>query len=215
MTKQSPTSWDPLDALSDVQREMLDTFQQLLLHFNSRINLISREDEAHVVRHVLHALAFTWRGFPAGSIIVDWGTGGGLPAIPLAICYPSVQVHAVDAVGKKVQAVRMMARRLGLENLYAWHGRAEEWPGRAQYSVSRATAPLERLWRWHVRISEEVRVEGGSGWPPGLFCLKGGDLRSEIADLKDAFPSVSIERHALRPWLDDPFFTGKYLVEVH
>ncbi len=183
--------------------------------FNQKINLISREDEAHIgEQHVRHVLMLTRHGFPDGAVVVDWGTGGGLPALPLAICCPAVHVHAVDAVGKKVQAVRAMARRLGLGNLRAWHGRAEQWEGRAHYSVSRATAPLEALWRWHVRVAAPASVSAAKGtWQPGLLCLKGGDLREEISALKAAYPALHVERHVLA-LLEPGSFADKYIIEV-
>src|SRR5690606_41790758 len=112
-----------------------------------------RSEERLFERHILHSLSLTFRKFPAGSTVVDWGTGGGLPAVPLAIVFSDVRIHAVDSVRKKVQAVRTMARRLGLENLDTWHGRAEAYPGDADFSVSRATASLSVLWSWHARVA--------------------------------------------------------------
>ncbi len=213
--KQSPPAWTPFAALTEAQREQLAAYRRLLLGFNRKINLISREDEAHARRHVRHALALAWRAFPAGSAVVDWGTGGGLPAIPLAICFPQIEVHAVDAVEKKIRAVQAMGRRLGLENLHAYHGRAEDWPSRASYSVSRATAPLETLWRWHRRAAAEpVEESGAACWQPGLLCLKGGALEEEIAALRAFHPEAAVEQHSLKPLLGDDFFAGKYIVHA-
>lgn len=211
----SPTE-ELLERLSEKQRRQLEAFETLLLRFNRKINLISRASEEQVWQeHIQHALTLSWKSFPAGSAVVDWGTGGGLPAIPLAIAFPEVRFFAVDASGKKVQAVRAMARRLGLENLFVWKGRAEAWPGEAQYSVSRATAPLADLWRWHARaFTPGVALPGEGDWPPGLLALKGGDLRGEIAGLKEAYPAVQVERHALEPILGEPFFAEKYIVVV-
>lgn len=209
-------TWEPLSRLSSRQRDQLDTFTDLLLGLNNKINLISRDTAAHFAeRHILHTLALTWKTFPPGSSIVDWGTGGGLPAIPLAICFPETTVHAVDAVGKKIQAVRTMARRLGLQNLQPWHGRAEQWPGTAHYSVSRATAPLRDLWSWHTAVYAAPPFSASdSSWAPGLICLKGGDLSEEIAALVAEDPAVHIERTPLRPLLDRLHFGNKYLIEV-
>ncbi|GIV61034.1 class I SAM-dependent methyltransferase [Rhodocaloribacter litoris] len=209
-------SWHPFDDLNAAQREQLVMFSRLMRAFNRKVNLVSRETiEAFEERHVLHALALAWRAFPPGSVMVDWGTGGGLPAIPLAIRFPDVAVHAVDAVGKKVQAVQAMARRLGLANLHPWHGRAEHWPGRTHYSVSRATAPLATLWRWHRAVCVPLpAAPDPAAWAPGLVCLKGGDLSGEIETLQQAFPSVRVETFSLEPLLDRPFFAGKYIVTV-
>ncbi len=213
MTK---TPWNPLARLTAEQREKLTAFHEHLLHVNRRINLISQDTEAvFEERHLLHSLALTLKAFPAGSTVVDWGTGGGLPAIPLAICYPDVAVHAVDAVGKKVQAVQAMGRRLGLANLHPWHGRAEDWPGRTNFTVSRATAPLRDLWRWHrrARSADVVDLEEGL-WRPGLICLKGGDLDEEIDTLQQVHPGVQVETTPLLPLLGRSYFAEKVIVEV-
>jgi len=212
----APLPWNPFADLTEAQREQLAGFEQQVLHFNRRLNLISSETEAAFAeRHVLHSLALAHRRFPAGSTVVDWGTGGGLPAIVLAICFPDVEVHAVDAVGKKIQAVRAMGRRLGLANLHPWHGRAEAWPGTAQFSVSRATAPLSDLWRWHRRVrSTDVAFQKEETWRPGLICLKGGDLNHEIEALRRTHPAVQIKTTPLESLLGRPFFAEKVILEV-
>jgi 16S rRNA (guanine527-N7)-methyltransferase len=209
-------AWSPGARLSARQRIQLTAFQHQLLSFNQRFNLISRDTEAHVEeRHLLHGLALTYRSFPPNSVVVDWGTGGGMPAIPLAICFPNVTVYAVDAVGKKAQAVRTMGRRLGLTNLHVWHGRAEEWHGRAHFSVSRATAPLRDLWYWHQRVGIwEMPSPGEGPWPLGLICLKGGDLREEVEMLKQGYPEVGVVMTPLQPLLRSSYFAEKVIVEV-
>ena len=210
-------AWSPFDALTAEQEEQLDALEEQLLRFNQRVNLISPETEdAFRTRHLLHCLTLTVREFPDGCTIVDWGTGGGLPAIPLAICYPEVTVVGVDSVGKKSRAVRTIARRLGLENCFTWNGRAEEWTGDAHYSVSRATAPLTDLWRWHRRVAIPLGdAPSDSEWPPGLLALKGGDLSDEIADLRAFDPDVEIDRHPLAERLGrNGFFGEKEIVAV-
>ena len=207
---------DPFDALTSDQREALAAYADLLRSFNQKINLISRENQSDIMaRHIRHVLALAVRSFPAGSSVVDWGTGGGLPAIPLAICFPDVMFHAVDAVGKKIHAVQAMARRLGLTNLLAWHARAEQWNGHAHYSVSRATAPLSDLWGWHVRAREPLGTEVDElFWKPGLLCLKGGDLTGEIAQLQEDFPNTRVESTELSTILGAGRFEEKLLVQV-
>jgi len=211
-----PAAWSPRACLSARQRTQLAAFQDQLLAFNRRFNLISRDAEAYVEeRHLLHCLALTHRSFPSNSTVVDWGTGGGLPAVPLAISFPNVTFYAVDAVGKKIQAVQTMGRRLGLTNLHAWHGRAEEWPGRAHFSVSRATAPLLDLWRWHLHSCiRETRPLNEGAWRPGLICLKGGDLREEIEVLTQSYPEVDVATTSLQPLLGASYFAEKVIVEV-
>jgi 16S rRNA (guanine527-N7)-methyltransferase len=216
MKADASVPFDPFSLLSDAQCEQLDAYAEQLRRFNPKINLISPDTGPHIrERHLLHSLALTWRRFPPASRIVDWGTGGGLPAIPLAIAFPEVDVFAVDSVGKKVRAVRAMARRLGLDNLFAWNGRAEDWTGTAHYSVSRATAPLADLWRWHRRIVDpDVPSSGDDVWAPGLIGLKGGNLSAEIADLRAEDGGVVIEQHPLRPLLGRDYFADKCIITV-
>lgn len=204
-------SWDFLALLDDSQRELLAEFTRMLLAFNARINLISREDEAHVYEHhIVHSLFLTYRCFPSGATIVDWGTGGGLPAIPLAIAFPDVRVLAVDSVHKKVRAVRTMARRLGLRNLEAVQSRAEAFEAVAAYSVSRAAAPLGDLWAWHRQLAPpESPAAEVSCWPPGLICLKGGHLKEEIGETG---PGITIRRIDLSELSDDPHFREKAIL---
>jgi 16S rRNA (guanine527-N7)-methyltransferase len=210
-------TWDPFEQLTAEQREQLERFEEQLLRFNQRVNLISPETEDDFrTQHLLHCLTLMARDFPEESTIVDWGTGGGLPAIPLAICYPEATVVGVDSVGKKVRAVRTIARRLGLENCFTWNGRAEAWTGEAHYSVSRATAPLGDLWRWHRRVAVPLDdTPDDDAWPPGLLALKGGDLSEELVDLRAFDSDVAIERHSLGELLgQNGFFGEKEIVAV-
>ena len=202
--------------LTEPQRDRLRHFRELAQHFNARLNLYSPASaEAFWQRHIVHSLALAERAFPAGSAVVDWGTGGGLPGIPLAILFPEVHFTLVDSVGKKVRAVQTMARRLGLGNVTAWNGRAEAWEGRAHYSVSRATSPLVVLWAWHERVAVPLDVASDERfWTPGLLCLKGGDIEPEIADLLERYPDLHVERTALEPLLHDAYFRAKELISV-
>ena len=204
----------PRPTLSDAQRATLGVYAAEVERLNRRVNLVARPaTRADVEGHVRHCLALATRPFPAGAVVVDWGTGGGLPAVPLAVAFPEVQVVAVDAVGKKTEAVKLFARRLGLENLAVWNGRAEAYDGPApHYSVSRATAPLAALWGWHARVAAPLTAPA-SAWAPGLVCLKGGDLAAEAAALAEAFPETET---AARP-LDNvlgPDWADKQVVHV-
>ncbi|PEN12335.1 16S rRNA (guanine(527)-N(7))-methyltransferase RsmG [Longibacter salinarum] len=209
------STWDPFDGLSDAQVEQLSAYESLLEQFNRRVNLVSPESAQRMWNeHIRHSLCLTRRSFPAGSSIVDWGTGGGLPAIPLAIAFPDITVYAVDSVGKKVRAVRTFARRLELENVFAWNGRAEEWTGSAHFSVSRATAPLADLWSWHERIVAPIDADSSDHWPPGLICLKGGDLSVEIQELHHEADGVAVVEEGIYPLLKNDHFREKKIVAV-
>lgn len=185
-----------LPALSDAQRQTLGRFADELARVNRAFNLVAQSTMGDVwARHVRHSLCVAARPFPDGAVVVDWGSGGGLPAVPLAIACPHVTVVAVDAVGKKTEAVRLFARRLALDNLTVWNGRAEAYDGPApHYAVSRATAPLVDLWRWFdaVRAPFDGALPDGA-WAPGLVCLKGGDLADETAALHAAFDGLAVE----------------------
>lgn len=146
--------------------------------------------------------------------MVDWGTGGGLPLIPLAIVFPDVQFIGVDAVEKKLQAIRAMARTIGLPNLSTWHGRAEKWDGTLHYSVSRATAPLSTLWSWHTRCFNTYSQNAAHNWSQGLICLKGGDLDAEIASLHAGFPSLNVEKSSIAAIERASFYKEKYILHI-
>ena len=171
------------------QREKLSAFVRLLQQYNRRLNLVSRRTtDRGFFQHIQECLALAAYGFEKGSSIVDWGTGGGLPAIPLAIVFPEVTVYAVDAVQKKIYAINSFKRQLDLPNLQPWHGRAERFVHRINHSVSRATAPLCTLWGWHERaVIRDKNVRGA------LYCVKGGDLSGELEALRKANSSIQVE----------------------
>lgn len=213
--RSEPPAWDPLAGLSTDQIALLKEYDALLDQFNQRVNLISRETgEDRWSRHILHSLCLAWKPFPPGACVVDWGTGGGLPAIPLAIAFPDARFLAVDAVGRKVMAVRAIIRRLELDNIEALQSRAEECDETAQYSVSRATAPLADLWDWHVRVADPTFDTSADCWAPGLVCLKGGDLTAEIGALQNRHPSVQVQCIPLADVVSIPEFVGKVIVTV-
>ena len=179
--------------LSDTQRAKLDAYASLLVRYNRRVNLISRRtaDEVHT-RHILECLALAARPFPEKSVVVDWGTGGGLPAVPLAIAFPHTQFIGVDRKANKILALRQFQRQLSLDNLVVWQGSAEHADFEAQYSVARATAPLAVLWQWHSRVYVSGPSVSDQYWAPGLVCIKGGDLSDELSALRVAAPEVTI-----------------------
>ena len=206
--------WPPPLGLSPTQLDRLAELERLALQFNEKLNLYSQASaEAFRERHIAHSLVLATRSFPPGSVVADWGTGGGMPGLVLAIAFPGTPFHLIDSVGKKIRAVQAMARRLGLNNVTAHHARAEAWPGRITHSVSRATSPLATLWAWHERVCEPVAFEEGH-WPPGLICLKGGRLEEEIEALWQQHPNVGVKVYPLPDWLSGLKLEEKVVVEV-
>jgi len=178
--------------------------------WNAKINVISRKDvDSLYERHVLHSLSIAaWMDFTPGMEVIDIGTGGGFPGIPLAIFFPEVRFHLVDSVGKKLKVVEAVVEATGLRNVTVQHTRAESIRGRSfDFAVSRAVAPLKDLWAWSRPLLRNDRRM--AGFKNGLVCLKGGDLSQEISESR-LRPHVK-EIHSLFP---EPSFEGKYLVYV-
>ena len=198
---------------SDFTPEQTRQFGQLdglYRDWNEKINVISRKDiDALYEKHVLHSLAIAAEfPFTPGIEILDIGTGGGFPGIPLAIFFPEVSFHLVDSVGKKIKVVNEVASALGLRNLTTMHGRVESIKGRKfDFAVSRAVAPLKDLWSWSRPLLRNERpMESHKN---GLICLKGGDLAAEIAESR-LRPHVR-DIHTLFP---EPCFEEKYLLYI-
>jgi 16S rRNA (guanine527-N7)-methyltransferase len=179
-----------LKYFSDFTPEQLQQFaalESLYNEWNSKINVISRKDiESLYEKHVLHSLAVAAVfQFEPGMEIVDLGTGGGFPGIPLAIYFPEVKFHLVDSIAKKLKVVEAVTSALELKNITTQHTRVEEIKNRKfDFVVSRAVAPLKDLWKWSKPLLKTQKKNnddpGVSTLSPGLICLKGGDLTDEI-----------------------------------
>lgn len=171
---------------ADFTDEQLGQFQQLeelYKDWNSKINVISRKDiDALYEKHVLHSLAIsTVANFHDGTRIIDIGTGGGFPGIPLAIFFPNVEFLLVDSIGKKIKVVNEVSSAIGLKNISTAHSRVEQIKGRKfDFAVSRAVAPLKDLWSWVY--PSLVNGKKSDDLKNGLICLKGGDLATEISE---------------------------------
>jgi 16S rRNA (guanine527-N7)-methyltransferase len=191
------------------QLDQFNTLAPLYKEWNEKINVISRKDiDALYEKHVLHSLAIAAAAdLTPGLQVLDLGTGGGFPGIPLAIFFPEVQFHLVDSIGKKIKVVEAVAEGLNLTNVTTAHSRAEEIRNRKfDLVVSRAVAPLKDLWGWSKPL---LKKNPPADRPTGLICLKGGDLAQEISESGCRPRLVNI--YKLFP---EEFFQEKYVVSV-
>jgi len=194
--------------LSDESVAQLGKLNALYTEWNAAINVISRKDmDAFDERHVLHSLALVKAmKFAPGSDVLDVGTGGGFPGIPLAIVYPEVNFVLCDSIGKKMKVVRAVVQALGLTNVTVHHGRAEDINGQFDFLVSRAVTRMNRFIPW---VQGKIKKQSINPWPNGILALKGGDLSEELGEVD--FPT---ERLPISEWLDQPFFETKQVVYV-
>ena len=201
--------------LTPLQESRLAALEELYREWNARINVISRKDIEHVFdHHVLHSLALArylmtdaalYEAFSHASIL-DLGTGGGFPGIPLAIVFPEARFVLCDSVGKKTIVAQAVATALKLENVQVVNTRAENLPGPFDFVVSRAVASLTDLYPW---------VKGK--FSRGVLCLKGGDINEEIAGVMARYhlPRGSVHTWPIVSWLtDDPYYEGKLVVHI-
>ena len=206
----------PIPVSSD-HLKRLRAYESALRSVNRNVALLSRGEMDFLwERHVLHSLVLAVRTVPDGAVVADWGTGGGLPAIPLSIVWPHARLFAIDSNAKKTRSVAHFCRTLAIGNCHPVHVRAETFTEDIHYSVSRATAPLAVLWGWHrARVVPLPQpVQDPVHWAQGLLCLKGGDLSDEIASLMDTFPTLELTRMPVSDYLDDAYFEGKELIHV-
>lgn len=191
------------------QLEQFAALKVLYEDWNSKINVISRKDIAGLyLKHVLHSLAIAAViEFKPQTQIIDIGTGGGFPGIPLAIFFPDVQFHLVDSIGKKLKVVDEIAAAIGLTNVTTQHVRAEEIKNRQfDFAITRAVAPIKDLWKWSYPLIKKGNKQDLSN---GLICLKGGDLVQEIAESPIKPTLIPIEEI-----FTEEFFKEKYLVHL-
>ena len=194
--------------LSSEAAEQLGQLKDLYTEWNAAINVISRKDmDAFDERHVLHSLALVKAmKFAPGSDVLDVGTGGGFPGIPLAIVYPDVNFVLCDSIAKKIKVVRSVVQTLGLTNVIVHHGRAEEINSQFDFVVSRAVTRMNRFIPW---VQGKMKKQSINPWPNGILALKGGDLSAELAEVN--FPT---ERLPISEWMNHSFFDSKQVVYV-
>ncbi len=194
--------------LTETQKTQFAALYDLYVDWNAKINVISRKDIENLYEHhVLHSLGLTKiLRFKAGSRVMDIGTGGGFPGIPLAILFPEVTFHLVDSIGKKIKVGEAVAEAIGLKNITFRHCRGEEEKQLFDFVVSRAVMPLADL----VKIvRKNIAKPQKNALPNGLICLKGGELQHEILPFKKS--AISID---LSSYFSEEFFTTKKVVYV-
>ncbi len=194
--------------LSDVQKEQFTMLGPLYADWNSKINVISRKDIDNLyLHHVLHSLAIAkYIGFKDNTTILDVGTGGGFPGIPLAIMFPHCHFHLIDSIGKKIRVAQEVANAIGLNNVSLAHQNAKEEKTKYDFVVSRAVMTADSL----VRLTKKnISRKGHNGIPNGLICLKGGELDKELADLHRWCDTIP-----LSTFFPEPYYQTKQLIYI-
>ena len=194
--------------LSENQRSQMALLEELYPEWNAKINVISRKDIENLeVNHILHSLGLVkFVKFTPGTRVMDLGTGGGLPGIPLAIYYPDVAYHLVDRIGKKLKVAQDIAERIGLTNVTFQHGDVKEVKGKFDFVVSRAVMDLEDM---VPLVRRFIDSEDRNAVPNGLLCLKGGDVSGEVAKYKN---KVLIDD--LSSYFKEEFFKTKKVIDL-
>lgn len=194
--------------LSARQIEQFTALDALYHDWNSKINVISRKDIDNLYEHhILHSLAIAkYTTFREGTNVLDFGTGGGFPGIPLAIFFPEANFKLIDGTGKKVRVAQEVADAIGLENVLPAHLRGEEEKGKFDFIVSRAVMPLPDLMKI---VKKNIAPDQHNTLPNGVIVLKGGNLNDELKPYKKI-----VEKTELSQWFDEEWFKEKYLIYV-
>jgi 16S rRNA (guanine527-N7)-methyltransferase len=195
--------------LTDLQQKQFALLERLYGEWNDKINVISRKDIDNLfLHHVLHSLAIArFISFKSGTKIIDLGTGGGFPGIPLAIIFPDCTFTLVDSINKKITVVKAVAEGIGLTNVNTYHGRAEELKEKFDFVVTRAVAKIDKLLPWSRKILAKPQK---NIYPNGLIALK-GDLKEEIKLIHKYEYTESVH---ITKYFNEPYFEEKYILYV-
>lgn len=196
-------------SLTDKQYHQLAQLQDLYALWNNQINLISRKDiENLYVNHVLHSLSIAKLiSFKENTTILDVGTGGGFPGIPLAILFPSAKFHLIDSIGKKIRVVENVIQETGLKNATCSQMRAEQIESKYDFIVSRAVTALPQFYQW---VSKKGKKNSFNDLANGILYLKGGDIEKEIQET----PAKKIFPYPISTWYQEEYFSQKYIIHI-
>ena len=194
--------------ITEEQKQQFAALYDLYIDWNAKINVISRKDITNLYEHhVLHSLGIAKViNFRPDTTVMDLGTGGGFPGIPLAILFPETHFHLVDSIGKKVRVANEVATSIGLKNVTFCHERAEEEKQKFDFVVSRAVMPLTDLLKI---VRKNIASKQQNALPNGLICLKGGELSNETMPVKNL-----VEMWDLKDYFEEEFFETKKVVYV-
>lgn len=200
--------WSKHFKLSELQTSQLSSLPNLYKTWNAQINVVSRKDiDALPLHHILHSLAISkFIEFKKDTKILDLGTGGGFPGVPLAIMNPETQFTLLDARAKKLKVVDDIAEQLKLKNIKSKHARVEDITEKFDFITTRAVASFEKLIPWTKKL---ISSKEKSSIPNGLIALKGGDLTDELKILKK---HAYYEVYPINDYFEDPYFKEKYLI---
>jgi 16S rRNA (guanine527-N7)-methyltransferase len=194
--------------LSQNQIQLFTALHDLYMEWNPKVNLISRKDTDHLyTHHLLHSLAIArFISFRPDAKILDVGTGGGLPGIPLAIFFPETKFHLVDSIAKKIKVVQDISQRLNLQNVTSEHARAEELKGKYDFVVSRAVTDMSNFFPW---VQKNISNHHQHAIPNGILALKGGDLSKELKPFHNHFEIIELSK-----FFTEDFYQTKKLVHL-
>ncbi len=194
--------------LTDEQSRQMAMLDELYRDWNAKINVISRKDIDNLYEHhVLHSLALAKAlRFKAGTKVLDFGTGGGFPGIPMAIMFPDVQFKLIDGTGKKIRVATEVAQAIGLKNVVAEHRRGEEEKGKYDFVISRAVMPLPDLMKI---VRKNISSKQQNAMMNGVFVLKGGNVDGEIHPFRK-----TVEVSDISQWFHEEWFKEKYVIYV-